>query len=154
MKINPLFIMLCLSYAGGSHAEIYKRVDANGHVTYSSEPLKGGKKLDLKPLATVPGSRTSSRGTPEDFPKVDNQTQKRRDATRRLILEDELATEERLLTSSTETLKSLENNPELVVGPDSAPNRKNAEQLKAAQDNVNLHEQNIKALRTEISNLK
>lgn len=157
MKLNHLFVIVCLSYAGWSHAEIFKRVDAQGHVTYSSEPLKGGKRLDLKPLPTVPGSRPSQRATPEDFPKVDNQTQKRRDATRRIILEDELASEERLLASARETLKILENSPAPSTGADDAPYRNSAQyadKLKAAQDMITLHEQNISALQTEIANLK
>jgi hypothetical protein len=45
MKLSHLFVILLLSQAGWSYAEIYKRVDADGHVTYSSEPLKGGKKF-------------------------------------------------------------------------------------------------------------
>lgn len=157
MKLQYLFVILCLGSAGWAHAEIYKRVDANGHVTYSSEPLKGSKKLYLKPLATMPGSRNSERSTPEDFPKVDNQTQIRRDATRRIILEDERASEERLLAASREKLNQLENNPEPIVGPDGVPFRKSikyTEDLKAAQDLVTLHEQNIRALNTEISNLR
>ena len=157
MKLLPLFIVLCLSHVEFAFAEIYKRVDSQGHVTYSSEPLKGGKKLDLRPLPTIPGSRPSQRGTPEDFPKIDNQTQKRRDAKRRIILEDELASEERLLATAREALKSLESNPAPLIGPDGVPYRnaaQYADKLKAAQDMVILHEQNISALRTEISNLK
>jgi Domain of unknown function (DUF4124) len=157
MKPHHLFILLCLSQAGLAQAEIYKRVDANGHVTYSSEPLKGAKKLELKALPTVPGTRTSNRSTPEDFPKVDSQTQKSRDATRRIILEDELATEESLLATALENLKSVESNPEPIIGADGIPFRnagKYAEKLKAAQESVALHEQNIKALKIEISNLK
>lgn len=157
MKLKLLFAILCLGHVGCAQAEIYKRVDAQGHVTYSSEPLKGGKRLDLKPLPTMNGARPSQRSTPEDFPKVDDQTQKRRDATRRLILEDELAAEEKLLASARENLKSMEDNPEPLIGQDGVPYRNaasQAEKVKAAQESVALHEQNIKALRTEISNLK
>jgi Domain of unknown function (DUF4124) len=155
MKPYHLFILLCLSHAGWAQAEIYKRVDAQGHVTYSSEPIKGGKRLDLKPLPTMTGAR--SRSTPEDFPKVDTQTQKSRDATRRIILEDELATEEKLLTAARENLRNIESNPETQVDAAGIPFRqtpKYIEKIKAAQETVASHEQNIKALRTEISNLR
>lgn len=155
MKPYHLFVILCLSYAGSTHADIYKRIDAEGHVTYSSEPIKGGKKLHLKPLPTIPGTRPSQRSTPEDFPKVDSQTQKNRDASRRIILEDELATEEKLLATARESLKELENTA--AVGPDGIPFRsaaRNADKIKSAQEAVALHEQNIKALKTEISNIK
>jgi Domain of unknown function (DUF4124) len=155
MKPYHLFVLLCLSQSGWAQAEIYKRVDAQGHVTYSSEPIKGGKKLDLKPLPTMSGA--SPRSTPEDFPKVDTQTQRSRDGTRRVILEDELATEEKLLATARENLKNVENNPETRISPAGIPFRQTAEyteKVKAAQDTVALHEQNIKALRTEILNLK
>lgn len=157
MKPHLLFVLLCVSYAGMTHAEIYKRVDAQGHVTYSSEPLKGGKKLELRPLPTMSGARESQRSTPEDFPRVDSQTQRSRDATRRIILEDELASEEKLLAAARDNLKGIESNPEPLVGPDGIPFRnagKQAEKVKAAQELITSHEQNIKALRTEISNLK
>ncbi len=132
MKFIHLFVFLSLSHAGWTSAEIYKRIDSEGHVTYSSEPLKGGKKLYLKTLPT-----TSERSTPEDFPRVDKQTQKKRDNTRRVILEDELATEE-----------SLKSKQALLVGADDLSVRKTAHDTRA------LHEQNIKALQTELSNLK
>ncbi len=157
MKPHYLFVILCLSHTGLAHAEIYKRVDADGHVTYSSEPIKGGKLLYLKSVPTMPGARANQRATPEDFPKVDTQTQKNRDATRRIILQDELASEEKLLVTTRENLKSIESNPVPLVDAAGMPFRNAAKQtalLKSAQDAVALHEQNIKALRTEISNLK
>ena len=157
MKLIQLFVILCLGHIGWASAEIYKRVDADGHVTYSSEPIKGGKKLELKPLPTMPGMRGSRSSTPEDFPKVDSRTQKSRDITRRLILQDELSTEEQQLEQARQELSTLERNPVPVVGPDGVPFRNSsgyAEKLKAAQETVSSHEQNIKALKTEISNLK
>lgn len=155
MKLLHLFVLLCLCHTGWAYAEIYKRIDAEGHVTYSSEPIKGSKKLDLKPLPTMSGSR--QRATPGDFPKVDSQTQRSRDATRRVILEDELASEEKLLAAARENLKQVESNPETQMDPAGIPFRntsKYTEKVKAAQDAVALHEQNIKALRTEITNLR
>lgn len=159
MKLSYLFVILLLSQAGLSYADIYKRVDSEGHVTYSSEPIKGAKKLYLKPLPTMSGGeRPSKRSTPEDFPRVDSQTQKRRDNTRRIILEDERASEEIHLDSARQKLKSIEDTPApLLVGPDGIPFRnanQYADKLQAAQNEVSLHEQNIKALQTEISNLK
>jgi arylsulfatase A-like enzyme len=155
MKHYHLLVLLCLCHSGWVHAEIYKRVDAQGHVTYSSDPIKGGKKLDLKPLPTMSGA--SQRSTPADFPKVDTQTQRSRDDTRRVILQDELATEEKLLATARENLTNIENNPESRINAAGIPFRQTAEyteKVKAAQETVALHEQNIKALRTEILNLK
>jgi hypothetical protein len=119
--------------------------------------MKGGKKLELKPLATMPGARSSRRSTPEDFPRVDSQTQKSRDATRRLILQDELASEEQLLNAARENLQAIESTQVPLVNQAGVPFRTtaiHAEKLKAAQDAVALHEQNIKALNTELANLK
>lgn len=147
-----LFVLLCLCAMSSVQAEIYKRVDANGHVTYSSEPLKGGKKLDLLPLPVM----QSQRSGPKDFPKVDSETQKNRDSTRRTILEDELATEEKLLAEARQHLQEAESNPEISHGPDGKTYRnvaKYEENVKTAKDEIATHEQNIQALKTEIANL-
>lgn len=153
MKLRHLLVIIFLSLPGWVQAEIYKRIDSEGHVTYSSEPIKGGKKLYLKPLPTMSGGK----GTPENFPRIDTQTQRNRDATRRVILEDELGTEENLLATARQNLQTTENNPETTTSTAGIPFQKTPqylEKLKAAQDSVALHEQNIKALRTEILNLK
>lgn len=153
MKPFYLFVIFYLGQFGCAQAEIYKRIDSDGHVTYSSEPIKGGKKIYLKPLPTTSGGR----GTPENFPRVDTQTQRNRDATRRVILEDELGTEEKLLATARQNLQALENNPETTTSAAGVPFQKTpqyTEKLKAAQDLISSHEQNIKALRTEILNLK
>lgn len=158
MKPRSLFVLLCLSGAvlgasGLAQAEIYKRVDANGHVTYSSEPLKGGKRLELTPLPVMQAPRSG----PKDFPKVDSQTQKNRDSTRRTILEDELATEEKLLAEARKNLEEAEASPEVFRTPDGKTYRnvaKYEEKVKAAKEDIATHEQNIQALKTEISNLR
>lgn len=36
-----------------AQAEVYKRVDAQGNVTYSDEPLSGGETIEVKPVTTV-----------------------------------------------------------------------------------------------------
>ena len=157
MKPHHLFVILCLSYMACAQADIYKRIDAEGHVTYSSEAIKGGKRLELKPLPVMPGSKPSERITPKDFPKVDAQTQRSRDSNRRKILEDELASEETMLAQAQTSLKDIEDNPLPVINSAGVPFRnaeKQAERVKAAQNLLILHEQNIKALKTELSNLK
>ena len=85
-----LFTVLCF-FPLLAHAEIYRAVDADGHVTYSNTPIKGGKKLNLEPLSTMmPPGKPSAHG---DFPRVDSATQKRRDDTRFKILQNELTNE-------------------------------------------------------------
>ena len=139
MKIGYLLAMLCF-YPLLAQAEIYKAVDSEGHVTYSSSPMKGAKKIILEPLPTMaPPAR--ARTTPEDFPRVDGATQRGRDDTRRKILQDELNTEGRLLDESSKNLRAA----------DAARDR---EKLKTLAEQVDLHQKNIDALKTELSKLK
>lgn len=157
MKLGYLLAILCLSPIL-AQAEIYKGVDANGHVTYSSTPIKGGKKIILEPLPTmVPQKPARPAASPEDFPKVDGTTQKRRDDTRRKILQDELGSEQQLLEESMQRLKEGEANPEVYKGKDGKTHRNMAkyeEKIKTLNEQVDLHQKNIEALKTELSKLK
>jgi chromosome segregation ATPase len=88
---------------------------------------------------------------------VNSETQNRRDDTRRKILEDELATEERALEEARTKLQEAEDNPEVFKSSTGQTFRnvaKYEEKVNAAQDDVKSHENNIKALKTEISNLR
>lgn len=136
MMSRYLFVLWCMGCANLAQAEIYKSIDAEGHVTYSSTPSKGAKKLGLEPL--VPRShpsressshspRARSNPSPYDFPRVDSGTQKSRDNIRYRILSDELSSEEKLLAEARAAQKAGE---------------------------VTLHEKNISALKTELSHLK
>jgi len=133
-----------------AQAEIYKSVDSEGHVTYSSMPSKGAKKLGLDKLGPTSSvtheyarrtSRKQDSASPLDFPKVDSGTQKSRDNTRRKILEDELATEEKMLSDARANLK------QGVVSI-------SGEKLHELQAEVTLHEKNVSALKTELSRVK
>lgn len=151
MKPSYLILLLCVSCIGWAQAEIYKSVDSEGHVTYSSSPTKGSKKLDLEPpLPSLPPparARNNAR-SPSDFPKVDSETQKNRDSTRRRILAEELAAEEKLLAEARRNLKSGEDEK---TADDTA---KRYEKMKSLREQVSLHEKNIGALKTELSNHK
>lgn len=157
MKLRYLFAVLfvCPLLA---QAEIYKAVDADGHVTYSSTPIKGGKKIILEPLSTmVPPGKARSAASPEGFPKVDGATQKGRDDTRRRILQDELGTEEKLLNEARQALKEGEEKPEVYKGQGGKTYRnvaKYEEKIKSLNAQVDLHQKNIEALKTELFKLK
>jgi hypothetical protein len=128
IRLAQIFTVAALLLASAVQAEIYKHVDAQGRVTYSNVPIKGATKLNLEPLTTVPPPRAkASTPSPAGFPKVDNDTQKKRDDTRRKILEEELAAEEKLLADATKG------------------------QLK---EEIQLHEKNISALKKELANIK
>lgn len=157
MKLIHLIVLCCsASYAIVAHAEIYKRVDADGHVTYSSIPLKGAKKLHLEPLPTMDAPAKARNGENSDF-RVNSETQSRRDITRRKILEDELATEQKALEDAQAKLKDAQANPEMsknALGQIFQNVAGNEEKLNALQDDVSSHQKNIDALNTELSHLK
>jgi hypothetical protein len=156
MKLRHLFVLCCSAvFAISANADIYKRVDDEGNVTYSSKPLKGGKKLHLEPLPTMAPPPKSSAS--EGFPRVNSETQGRRDDTRRKILEDELATEQKALEEARARLKEGQESPEVYKGPDGKTFRnvaKYEEKVNALQEEVSSHEKNVQALQTELSNLK
>lgn len=157
MKFLPLLLLSCaMGFSGITCAEIYKRVDADGHVTYSSAPIKGSKKLLLEPLPTMT-PQAKPRARSEGFPKVDSRTQTKRDDTRRKILEDELAIEAASLDDARTRLKEAEDTPEVYKTADGQTLRNMAkyeEKVNTHRDEVELHENNIRALKTELSNLK
>ena len=157
MRHRLLLVALCAGHVGWAQADIYKHVDADGHVTYSSTPTKGAKKLNLEPLSTSSPPARARNSSPSDFPRVDHNTQRNRDDTRRKILEDELATEDKLLGEARHNLKAGEGNPEVFTGEDGKTYRnvaKYEEKIKALQEQVTLHEKNIEALKTELSKLR
>jgi len=157
MKLRYLLAVLCTCTVP-AQAEIYKAVDANGHVTYSSTPIKGGKKIILEPLPTMlPPGRARSAAASEDFPRVDGETQKNRDDTRYMILQNELSAEERLLEEARQNLQASEQNPEVFKGKDGKTYRntdKYEEKIKPLADQVERHQRNVDALKTELSKLK
>jgi hypothetical protein len=146
-----LFAVLCVCPLL-AHGEIYKAVDADGHVTYSSAPIKGGKKLNLEPLPTMKPMVPASSG----FPKVDGETQRARDETRRKILQDELNAEEKLLETARQNLNEAESSPEVFTGAGGKTYRnvaKYEEKVKPLQEQVDLHTKNIEALKAELSKI-
>lgn len=139
MKLGYLLLCLVPSLA---MADMYKAVDADGHVTYTNVPIKGAKKVVLTPLPTLPSSARAS-ASPQDFPKVDKGTQRGRDDMQRKVLEDELKAEEDLLGVSRQSLQAVEAN-----------RPRDDEKIKAQTRQVDLHQRNINALKIELSKLK
>lgn len=140
MKLGILLWCLIPSFA---LADIYKSVDADGHVTYSSAPIKGGKRVVLTAPAQAASERSRASTSPHDFPKVNEETQKGRDGSRRKILEDELKAEDGLLSEAKQSLQVSE-----------AHRPRDAEKLKELNKRVDLHQGNIAALKIELSKLK
>lgn len=150
MKYKTLFFLF-LFLSQTAHAEIYKLVDEHGRVTYSNVPLKGSKKLNLEPISTIAAPKQKpSAATPQDFPRVDNGTQKKRDETRRGILEQELAAERKLLD---EAKKALAEGEATRLG-DERNYQKYLDRVQGLKDNVTLHEKNIEALNKELAGVR
>ena len=160
MKPRYLLVLLLMTYAGWAQAAIYKYVDAHGHVTYSSTPMPGSRKLNLEPLPTMDSPRDFPQPHTESesaFPRVNSETQHKRDNTRRQILENELAAEQKLLDQAKQKLQLAQDTPEVYHTKSGHTFRNVAKfqaNVTAAQDQVTLHEKNIQAIRTELSRLK
>lgn len=139
--------------AGSVQAEIYKIVDENGKVTYTNIPRKGAKKLDLGPASvnTVPASkaRAGSSSTPSDFPRIDENTQKKRDDLRKKLLQDELAAEQQRLA---EAKKNLTEGEGVRLGGE-RNYQKYLDRVQGLKDEVTLHEKNVQALQQELGKL-
>jgi predicted nucleic acid-binding Zn-ribbon protein len=145
------------------NAEISVRTEpgARSEPVAKVEPLPAG----LKPaVAKVePVQRTS-------LAAVEPSTQKRRDNDRRKILEDELSQEEQSLTSAQASLRTEQQNPQLVAAVRAAQQADNptpaqmvefrnnidkaSGRIRGLQATVAEHEKNIEALKKELGALK
>ncbi len=104
-------------------------------------------------MAPPPKQRNSEGSS--DF-RVNSETQSRRDNTRRKILEDELATEEKALENARAKQKEGQNFPEMFKDANGQPTpdvAKYQEKVNNLQEDVTSHEKNIEALKTELSHL-
>jgi len=155
MKYRYLFALICC-YPLYGQAAIYKTVDADGHVTYSSSPIKDGKIILLEPLSTMVPVKSPRQAAPKDFPKVDKATQKKRDDTRRTILEDELRTEMELVEQAKADLETGKTKPEVFQrnGKTFRNVAKFNTKIETLTEQIELHQDNVDALKLELSKLK
>jgi hypothetical protein len=86
--------------------------------------------------------------TPSGFPKVDSATQKGRDDVRRKVLNDELATEEKLLA---EARVAYANGAPPPTPEERAAPQKYTERVVRLRQAMSLHEKNIEALQKELA---
>lgn len=139
-----------LVWVVAAQADIYKFIDDQGNVTYTNIPRPGAKKLVLDlprpPAATVPKnaageeSRRGAASSPADFPRVDPNTQRRRDDMRRKLLLEELASEQRNLEAARRALATATRQP----GAD----------INELAERVRMHENNIQMLNKELSRMR
>jgi hypothetical protein len=108
--------------------------------------------MNLAPLNTIsaPQSKSGSATTPPNFPKVDAQTQQKRDNDRRRILEQELGSEQKLLDQARKDLAEQES---VRLGSERNYQRV-LDRLEPFKKKVQLHEDNIANLRKELAGIR
>ena len=158
MSKNILLLLCLLGFNGTTTAEIYKKVDENGHVTYSNVPIKGGVKLNVEPpVSTAPETPTArpraKTPTPANFPRVDRETQTKRDDKRKQILLEELEAEKKALEEARVAYTEGEAVPEVFRTKDGKVRRNVAkydEKMQRLKATVEAHERNIELLQKEL----
>jgi hypothetical protein len=158
MNKNILLLLCLLGFSSIAAAEIYKKVDENGHVTYSNVPIKGGVKLNVEPpVSTAPEAPMArpraKTPTPANFPRVDRETQTKRDDKRKQILLEELETEKKALEDARVAYTEGEAVPEVFRTKDGKVRRNVAkydEKMQRLKAEVEAHERNIELLQKEL----
>ena len=158
MRITIVFLFLILALPAISQAEIYKYVDENGQVTFTDVYKRGAKRLELPGAPTTlplnsgskPQKRASNNPSPTDFPRIDADTQKKRDDIRRQVLADEV---------SAERQNADEARRQLALGERLQPGERSTDstylnRVKKLRATLAQHEQNVSSIQHEIGNLK
>ena len=144
----PLTLLASQAFAQG----VYVCTQANGVREYrNTGDTRGCRKLDTESLSSIPApsSVTQAKADPS-FPRVDSQTQKRRDLDRLQILNDEIRTEENKLAE----LKKEYQNGEPERQGSERNYAKYQERVATMKDDIARTEKNIEALKREIGQLK
>ncbi len=159
-----ILLSLALVHAAGAHAVLCKYVDDSGHVTYSDSVVKGAKQASCfeappppQPAPApsgraggTPGPGVAAPAPPGGLPNVDPSTQKRRDDSRRKILEEELAVEEKALAQARKDLQE----GEPVRTGDERNYQRYLDRVQGLKSRVAQHERNVASLKQELSNLR
>lgn len=153
MKIWLAMVLAGLTTAAG--AEMWKCVDADGNTRYTNvrSDVKGCKPLHLDPPTPVPAPAQRAQQAqpkPANFPSVDGETQKQRDAGRRKILEQELAQEQQQLDVAKKELAAQQ---DVRLGSE-ANYARVVERLRPFEERVKLHESNIDSIKREIGSIR
>ena len=151
-------LLLSLILAAPAYADIYKYVDENGQVTFTDVYRKGAKRIELPgaptplPAATPEKAprRASYQPSPANFPRIDPATQKNRDDIRRQILQDEIDAERRNAEAARRQLQL----GERVQPGEKLTDSTYLDRVKRLQAAVERHEQNVRSIQRELSNLK
>jgi Domain of unknown function (DUF4124) len=159
------FVTLSLLAAASAHAEIYKYTDpVTGAVEYTNQPKKGAVRTNMgDTLSEIPTGNKASKGATvkvstsanlnsgSSSASVDASTQKTRDGTRRQVLADELASEEKMLNDAR---SSFNNGKPLPMSDEGFGSPKYIDRTKQIEKTLRHHERNVASLKQELSNLK
>ncbi len=150
-----------------AHADIYKYVDEQGNVNYTNipnhlpvkaervvierDPAAAGALPSTLPAQSANGTAPAKAraSSPASFPKVDGDTQRKRDDQRRQILDSELQAEQKSLEQARQALAD---GKDVRLGGERNYARY-LERVKELQDAVDTHQANLDALQKEIGNL-
>lgn len=151
--------LLLLGITSPARADIWECIDSSGNKRFTNVKAEaaGCKPMNLPPVSSVPSPKPAGKGdakpqtaAPGNFPKVDTPTQQQRDGDRRKILEQELASEQKLLDQAKKDLAEQE---ATRLGSERNFQRV-LERLEPFKKKVSLHENNITNLRKELSSLR
>jgi len=141
-----------------AHAEICMYRDADGNVTYTNVKAvapKGAKKIrcfepERRSAPAAAKTSPSEKARPDsNFPSIDRNTQRERDAERRRIIENELAAERQSLEKARQELAQQKS---IRLGNESNYQRY-LDRVQPYEDAVQTHERNVQALQRELDNL-
>ncbi len=151
--MKKLLIVLPLCLSGITFAQgVYVCVQPNGVREYrNTGDVRGCRKLEPDALSSIPAPAAVMQAKADpSFPRIDSQTQKRRDQDRLQILNDEIRAEENKLA---ELRKDYQNGE-----PERQGNERNyakyQERVATMKDDIIRTEKNIEALKREIGHLK
>ncbi len=173
--LRQSFKLILIGVSGISmsvHAEIYKRVDSEGRITYSNVQTKDSTRLKIGHAA--PKGRAQSAAAPKKHDgatkaanlkqqyrsQISQNTQSKRDATRREILLDELDAEKKALIEAKKAYDTGKSNPEVVRrrnADGSVATFRNVPKYRAKMEKLTaaleMHQRNVELLKKEISAL-
>jgi hypothetical protein len=125
---------------------LYRCITASGiDAFFNVQGTSGAIAPDHAPRSSI------SAVSPATFPRVEPETQKSRDEKRRKVLDDELASEQKLLG---EARDAYDNGAPPPLPGEKADAEKYRQRIARLRQTVQVHERNVDALRKEIATIR
>jgi hypothetical protein len=122
---------------------MYKHVDREGRVTYSNEPIPGGKRMDLDPLTTIQAPKIQPSAPPPA-------------AARAETLAQELVAEREQLALARHALELEEQRPEVVQASEGGAAQatgRSDEKIRMLTEQVETRARRVESLERELAAL-